>query len=300
LQLNGRRRFSNEAGKFPLRAGAFRVFAAGVLGLLPMEISARGGWRRESGLKSDFPHRAERCATAQRGREGRSARRRQPFEISESSGHHRKKNRKRAILKSMTITQRKIVRRRNPELCQEKRAAARQKKNSSTWSPGPASLLTYELPLKNRARFLRTALKSVSRDYAWLDYHLDRLPGFWDLIQKLDVSSRAKRSMRWRLTSIATLPPNAVARSSTRLRKLIPRQMFEVPFPGPPSGSRRHPPAETVAAHRKKNVLANLTGGDHLHPQKRKLLEKKRRPKRRMTRVGQVGTSQQDGLPSPS
>ena len=167
-------------------------------------------------------------------------------------------------------------------ICTDRRGSYR----NTEYLDGSRAILSFEMPLAEVVIDFYDRLKSVSRGYASFDYeHLEMRAG---LLSKLDIMINGEP-----LDALSVIIHRDKAyewgrQLCTKLKELIPRQMFEVVIQGA-VGSKVI--AREVVKPFRKNVTAKCYGGDVTR--KRKLLERQKEGKKRMKQFGKVEIPQE-------
>lgn len=147
-------------------------------------------------------------------------------------------------------------------------------------------LITAEMPLANIIIDFYDKLKSVSSGYASLSYELkDYRVG--DLV-KLDILVATEPVDALSIITHRTIAESEGRSLTEKLKTLIPRQQFEISIQAAIGG--KIVARETISAVR-KDVTAKLYGGDVTR--KMKLLEKQKKGKKRLKRIGSVDIPQE-------
>ena len=163
------------------------------------------------------------------------------------------------------------------ELCQEKRGIYK----NLVYLDKSRVRIDYRLPLGEIIYDFFDRLKSATKGFASFDYEMDGMMSA--KLVKLDILLKGEKCDALSLIVHESFAYNRGRAIVEKLKKIIPRQLFEVPIQA--AIGNKIIARETISALR-KDVLAKCYGGDVTR--KRKLLEKQKEGKKRMRQIGSV------------
>ncbi len=146
--------------------------------------------------------------------------------------------------------------------------------------------LTYELPLAEVLYDFFNKIKSISQGYASFDYEFKDYKE--SPLIKMDILVNGQAVDALALIVHKDKAYTIGSQLTSRMKAVIPRQMFEVVIQ---AAINKRVIAKTVVKALRKNVLAKCYGGDI--SRKMKLLDKQKKGKKRMKRIGKVDIPQE-------
>lgn len=146
--------------------------------------------------------------------------------------------------------------------------------------------LTYDLPLSEVLYDFFNKIKSISQGYASFDYEFKEYRE--SPLTKMDILINGEPVDALAVIVHKDKAYNIGSQLTSKMKSVIPRQMFEVVIQAAIS---KRVIARTVVKALKKNVLAKCYGGDI--SRKMKLLDKQKKGKQRMKRIGKVDIPQE-------
>jgi GTP-binding protein LepA len=146
--------------------------------------------------------------------------------------------------------------------------------------------LTYELPLAEVLYDFFNKIKSLSQGYASFDYEFKEYKE--SPLIKLDILVNGQAVDALALIVHKDKAYHIGSQLTSKMKAVIPKQLFEVVIQ---AAIHKRVIAKTVVKPLRKNVLAKCYGGDI--SRKMKLLEKQKKGKKRMKRIGKVDIPQE-------
>lgn len=146
--------------------------------------------------------------------------------------------------------------------------------------------LTYELPMAEVLYDFFNKIKSISQGYASFDYEFKEYRE--SPLIKMDILINGDPVDALALIVHRDKAYNIGSSIASRMKEVIPRQMFEVVIQ---AAIGKRVIARTVVKALRKNVIAKCYGGDI--SRKMKLLDKQKKGKKRMKRIGKVDIPQE-------
>ena len=167
------------------------------------------------------------------------------------------------------------------KLCQSKRATLKNSQGSDS-----QQRLDFTIPLAELISDFHDQLKSTTSGFASMEYQFSHYQAVAAL--KVDILINYEKIDALSFISVDSQASTRARQLVSKLKKVVPRQLFEVPIQAAIGG--KIVARETISAFR-KDVTAKLYGGDRTR--RMKLLKKQSQGKKKLKQVGKVQLNQE-------